>query len=106
MKHRLIIITSIILIAGCVSKEPEYKWVKTNNDSKEKEYIIADSTCLAEAYKASPVTPSSDCGKSTGFANGFCMGENAGNARNAKELREKFYDGCMLSKGWEKQSIK
>lgn len=104
-----IVVGVLMLLTGCVHQEPQYEWVKTNIDSERKEYEVADSQCLAEAYKAAPVETVADADCSNvkeGFSQGFCRGVSAKKSGERAALRTKIYDGCMLGKGWEKQSVK
>lgn len=102
--NRNLVLLSIILLAGCTPQEPQYTWVKSSSAGNDKEYIIADSACTAEAYKAAPTTTDASCADARGFAKGFCRGTNAGRSKEAQSVRTKVYDGCMLGKGWEKRS--
>lgn len=102
--NRNVISLSIILLAGCSPYAPEYTWVKPGKPSQEKEYVIADAACTAEAYKAAPTAANASCADARGFAKGFCRGANAGHSKEAQSVRTKVYDGCMLGKGWEKRS--
>lgn len=104
MQNRMIFI-GLLSLVGCTSA-PEYTWVKTGAASQGKEYVVADSACTAEAYKAAPITNDDACGDKRGFSRGACRGANAGRSKEAESLRSKVYDGCMLSKGWEKQYTK
>ncbi|MDE1153005.1 MAG: hypothetical protein PW788_10760 [Micavibrio sp.] len=98
----VISVLSILCLAGCATEtKPQYTWVKSNADSQSNQYIIADGACTAEAYKAVPELPPTDCSKmKSGYAKGFCAGSQGNGSVSA---RSKVYDGCMLEKGWEKR---
>jgi hypothetical protein len=100
--HNIIILSSILTLTSCAFQSKD-KWVK--NNSNERDYIIADSSCTAESYKAAPAIPASNCGPESSFSHGYCMGSQIGNARKMKDIRVKVYDGCMFEKGWEKKPI-
>lgn len=100
--QNIIIITSILAITSCASKNKDI-WVKNGVSSQGKEYTIADSLCTAESYKAAPEMPMASCGPQSGFSQGFCMSSQMSSAGNMAKVRAKVYDGCMLEKGWEKQ---
>lgn len=97
-----------VLLVGCATQGDSTQWVKTSVNTQGKEQAIASSQCQAEAYKSVPIMPvTNNCGGplglTRGFARGFCEGANAKQARQTNELRAEVYEGCMLSKGWQKQ---
>lgn len=96
MKKPELICLILLALAGC-ALTPEYTWVKSGVSHPEHEYAIADGLCLAEAYKAIPDGGNMSC--STIGSNISC---DSGVGRKARAIREKIYDGCMMSKGWEK----
>ncbi len=98
------ICTIALILAGCTSQKPEYRWVKSSNKSQEKDHATADSICIAETYRAAPDSALSDCiALNSNIARNLCLGDQES---KAESLRERIYDGCMLGKGWEKQAIR
>lgn len=93
--NKIIIFLSILMLSGCFGG-PKYTWVKGGLNEQGKEFIIEDSTCTAESYKAAPAISIS--GDNDDLAQAVLAGQ-------MKKVRNKVYDGCMLGKGWEKQPI-
>jgi len=94
----------LVLVSCATQNKVEHKWVKSKSEGQEKEYIIADSSCTAEAYKAIPELSASNCGDmNSSFSRGYCKGTQSRKTKELEETRAKIYDGCMLGKGWERQ---
>lgn len=107
------IASTFILLTGCVTNGSQQTWVKTSaSNNMEQERATADSECLARAYEVfteNPM-PSNNCigackNNTSGFSSGFIAGSAAKQSREIRNAREKFYESCMLSKGWKKQVL-
>lgn len=108
MKKQKLLLIGLLVVSGCATQNNvQYEWVKGVSSKQETEYIIADSSCLAESYKAIPeLSPGSNCDKlDGGISKGYCRTSESRNLRKRLETRAKIYDGCMLGKGWKKRPL-
>jgi hypothetical protein len=97
-----------IALGGCVHQEPQYTWTKASMNTEEREYLVADGACKAEAYKAAPMAPAyeSNCmDMKAGFARGACIRGDLERSKSMVQVRDQIYQGCMMGKGWERQQI-
>lgn len=112
-KFQLIAITSaFFMLGGCVTNGNQYTWTKSQGNNIEQERAQADSECLARSYEAFRENPMPDntcigtcIDTKSGISKGFMAGTAARQNREVREARERFYESCMMGKGWQKQSV-
>ncbi len=103
--NKLLLIILISLSACATQEQEKIEWTQSRQDAAE--FKIANSICKAEAYKAVPLSENrgNDCSNLKGFAHGYCNGQNISASKEASELRNEIFDGCMTSQGWSSSVV-
>ena len=107
MLHRyLILLLVIFVLSGCATQSKiTYKYSNPNipAENAETQWLIVKGECLQESNKV-PLPIRTPC-LGSGYAKGYCEGEQSRLLREAKEVQQQIFDGCVTKKGYIKEVV-